>query len=353
MWPTWGIHETQVWKYLINLAYGVTTTRDPQTGTTDILTYADQVETGELLGPRIYSTGPGVFWEENFQSLDEARQALRRYSEFYHTNTIKQYMTGNRKQRQWVIMAAKELGLMPTTEGGLDFKMNLTEMLDGYPGHEHSYPIMPLARDAVELAARSGITYTPTLLVNYGGPWAENYFYERYDIHQNPKVLRFMPHEEIDSRAERRPWFRENQYVFPRIAAGAAAIVKAGGRVGLGGHSQMDGLGTHWELWALRSGGMPALDVIRVGTIFGAEAIGMARDLGSLEPGKLADLIVLDKNPLEDMKNTESIRLVMKNGRVYDGNDLTERWPRQRALSAFWWASEVPGGRADSRTGGQ
>jgi Tol biopolymer transport system component len=343
MWPTWGIHETQVWKYLINLAYGVTTTRDPQTSTTDILTYEDQVETGELIGPRIYSTGPGVFWDENFQSLDEARDALRRYSEFYHTNTIKQYMTGNRKQRQWTIMAAKELHLMPTTEGGLDFKMNLTEMLDGYPGHEHSYPIMPLFRDAVELAARSGITYTPTLLVNYGGPWAENYFYEHYDIHDNPKVKRFMPHEEIDTRAERRPWFRDNQYVFPRVAAGAAAILKAGGRVGLGGHSQMDGLGTQWELKALASGGMPAHDVLRVGTIMGAEAIGLAGDIGSLEPGKLADLIVLDKNPLDDIQNTQAIRFVMKNGRLYQGDDLTEQWPRQRALPPLWWSNWAPG----------
>jgi hypothetical protein len=342
MWPTWGIHETQVWKYLINLAYGVTTTRDPQTSTTDILTYQDQVETGELLGPRIYSTGPGVFWEENLQSLDDARDVLRRYSEFYHTNTIKQYLVGNRKQRQWVIMAAKELHLMPTTEGGLDFKMNLTEMLDGYPGHEHSYPIMPLARDAVELAARSGITYTPTLLVNYGGPDAENYFYERHDIHQDPKVKRFMPHEEIDIRAERRPWARDNQYVFSRIAAGAAAIVRAGGRVGLGGHSQMDGLGTHWELWALATGGMSPLEALRVGTLFGAQAIGVARDLGSLEPGKLADLVVLDKNPLADIHNTEAIRWVMKNGRLYDGEDLTERWPRHRPLPHLWWAEWAP-----------
>ena len=342
MWATWGIHQTQVWKYLINLAYGVTTTRDPQTATTDILTYADQVETGELLGPRVYSTGPGVFWDENFQSLDEARDALRRYSEYYHTNTIKQYMVGNRKQRQWVIMAAKELGLMPTIEGGLDFKMNLTAMLDGYPGHEHSYPIMPLARDAVELAARSGITYTPTLLVAYGGPFGEDYFYQRYDIHENPKVRRFMPHEEIDSRAERRPWVRDNQHVFSRIAAGAAAIMKAGGRVGLGGHSQMDGLGSHWEMWAWASGGMSSLEVLRIGTIFGAEAIGFGKDLGSLEPGKLADLIVLDKNPLENIKNTEAIAMVMKNGRLYQGDDLAERWPRKRELGQFWWSSYGP-----------
>jgi Tol biopolymer transport system component len=341
-WPTWGVHETQVWKYLANLAWGVTTTRDPQTATTDVLTYADLVETGEILGPRVFHTGPGVFWDENFQSLDDARQALKRYSEFYHINTIKMYMTGNRKQRQWVIMAAKELGLMPTIEGGLDFKMNLTAVTDGYPGHEHSYPIMPLYRDAVQLIAQSGITYTPTLLVSYGGPWSENFFYERYDIHENPKVRRFVPHEEIDQRAERRPWFRENQYVFPRIAGSANAILQAGGRVGLGGHGQLDGLGDHWELWAMAAGGMKPHDVLRVATVHGANAIGMEQDLGSLEPGKLADLIVLDANPLEDIHNTNSVRYVMKNGRLYEGETLNEIWPRQRALPRMWWWGTEP-----------
>ena len=341
-WPTWGIHETQVWKYLANLAWGVTTTRDPQTATTDVLTYADLVETGEILGPRVYHTGPGVFWDEDFKSLEDARQALRRYSEFYGINTIKMYMTGNRKQRQWVIQAAKELGLMPTIEGGLDFKMNLTAVIDGYPGHEHSYPIMPLYKDAVQLIAQSGITYTPTLLVAYGGPWAENYFYQHFDIHDNAKVRRFMPHEEIDQRAERRPWVRDNQHVFPRIAAGANSILQAGGRVGLGGHGQMDGLGDHWELWAMAAGGMKPHDVLRVATIHGANAIGMEQDLGSLEPGKLADLIVLDANPLEDIHHTNTVRYVMKNGRLYEGETLNEVWPRQRTLPRMWWWGSEP-----------
>lgn len=341
-WPTWGIHENQVWKYLANLAWGVTTTRDPQTATTDVLTYADLVETGEILGPRIFHTGPGVFWDEDFKSLDDTRNALRRYSEFYRINTIKMYMTGNRKQRQWVIMAAKELGLMPTIEGGLDFKMNLTAVTDGYPGSEHSYPIMPLYKDAVQLIAQSGITYTPTLLVSYGGPWSENYFYERNDIHDNAKVRRFVPHDEIDQRAERRPWFRDNQYVFPRIAASANSILKAGGHVGLGGHGQLDGLGDHWELWAMAAGGMSNHDVLRVGTIQGANAIGMEQDLGSLEPGKLADLIVLDANPLEDIHNTNTVRYVMKNGRLYEGETLNEIWPRQRTLPKMWWWGTEP-----------
>ncbi len=339
-WPAFGVHATQVWKYLANLAYGVTTTRDPQTSTTDVLTYADQVEAGALIGPRIYHTGPGVFGpyiEEPFASLDDVRNALKRYSEFYHTNTIKQYMAGNRKQRQWVIMAANEQKLMPTTEGGLDFKMNLTFALDGYPGHEHALPIMPLYKDVVELYAKSGITWTPTLLVSYGGPFSENYFYEHYDIHDMPKVRRFFPHAEIDGRAERRPWFRDNQYVFTRIAEGARKVVEAGGRVGLGGHGQMDGLGDHWELWAIASGGMKPHDVLRVATIFGAQAIGMDQDLGSLEPGKLADLIVLDQNPLDDIHNTTAIHYVMKNGRLYDGETLDEVYPRARKLEKQWW----------------
>ena len=341
-WPTWGIHETQVWKYLANLAWGVTTTRDPQTATTDVLTYSDLVETGEILGPRIFHTGPGVFWSEDFKSLEDTRLALKRYSDFYRINTIKMYMTGNRKQRQWVIQAAKELGLMPTIEGGLDFKMNLTAVIDGYPGSEHSYPIMPLYKDAVQLIAQSGITYTPTLLVSYGGPWSENFFYERYDIHDNAKVRRFVPHDEIDQRAERRPWFRESEYVFPRIAASANSILKAGGHIGLGGHGQMDGLGDHWELWAMAAGGMSNHDVLRVATIHGANAIGMEQDLGSVEPGKLADLIVLDANPLEDIHNTNTVRYVMKNGRLYEGETLNEIYPRQRPLPKMWWWGTEP-----------
>ena len=128
MWPAWGIHKTQIWEYLANLAYGVTTTRDPQTATTDMLSYRDMVEAGAMLGPRVFGTGPGVFSAENIQSLDDARDVLKRYSKFWDTKTIKQYMVGNRQKRQWVIMAAKEQQLTPTLEGGLDMKLNLTQV---------------------------------------------------------------------------------------------------------------------------------------------------------------------------------------------------------------------------------
>jgi hypothetical protein len=323
---------------MANLAYGVTTTRDPQTATTDVLSYGDLVETGDILGPRIYSTGPGVFWTDDIKSQEDARDVLRRYSEFYDTKTIKQYMAGDRKVRQWVIIAARELGLMPTSENGLDFKKNLTEAIDGYPGAEHSYPIVPLAKDAVELFARSGIVYTPTLLVSYGGPFGENYYYERFDILKDEKLRRWTPESEIAVRAYRRPaWFHESQYSFDELARQAAKIVAAGGKVGLGSHGQLQGLGAHWEIWAIASGGMPNHDVLRSATITGAEAIGLEKDLGSLEAGKLADLQVLDANPLERIENTNTLRFVMKNGRLYDAGTLAELWPRQREIPRPWW----------------
>jgi hypothetical protein len=348
--PPFGVHRSQVWEYMANLAYGVTTTRDPQTGSTDVLSYGDLVETGDILGPRIFSTGPGVFWSDDIRSLNDARDVLRRYTEFYRTNTIKQYMVGDRKVRQWVIMAARELGLTPTLEAGLDFKKNLTEAVDGYAGTEHSYPIAPLANDVVRLIAESGIVYTPTLLVLYGGPWAENYWYQRHDITRDAKLARFTPRAEIAARGLRRPgWWLENQYAHPLIAAQADKIIRAGGRVGVGSHGQLQGLGYHWEMWSLASGGTRPMDVLKAATVFGADAIGHGKDLGTLDAGKLADLVVLDANPLENIQHTNTVRYVMKNGRLYDGETLAEVWPRARALDRGWW---VAAGDAAARPAG-
>jgi len=339
-----GVHRAQNWSYVANLAFGVTTTRDPQTGTTDVLDYEDQVRAGQVLGPRIYSTGPGVFSGENIRNLDHARDVLSRYSEYFDTKTIKQYVAGNREQRQWIIQAAMEQRLMPTTEGSLDAEMGLTEAIDGYSGHEHSWPQFPLHSDVIRFFAYSGIAYTPTILVAYGGPWAENYYYATDDPHSSEKLHHFTPHSEIDAKALRRSdgWFLPEEHVFPLISETVDDLVEAGGRAGVGSHGQLQGLGYHWELWATAAGGMDPHRALRIATLMGADAIGLDQDLGSLEVGKLADLVVLSANPLDDIRNTNTVEYVMMNGRLYDANTLAEIHPTAGPAPTFYWNDTEP-----------
>jgi Tol biopolymer transport system component len=348
-WLITDIHSTQVWQYLTNLAYGMTLAHDVQTATTDILTYEDLVETGRMIGPRISHTGPGVFSRARVRDLDHARDILTRYKEHYGVNTFKMYMTGNREQRQWLIQAARELELMPTVEAGLQFKLNMTQVMDGYPGLEHSLPIAPLFEDVRELFRTTQTTYTPTLLVSYGGPWAEDYFFATEDVFGDARLRHFTPWEELESKASRRGgqggragWFHRDEHVFDRHAEFVKDLVEAGGRAGVGAHGQLHGIGYHWELWALQSGGLSEHDALRAATILGAEAIGFGNDLGSLEAGKLADLVVLDADPLEDIRNSASVRMVMKNGRLYDADTLDELWPEERSLPSFHWQRQEP-----------
>ena len=344
MWPPRGLHQTEIWQYMSNLAYGVTTTRDPQTSTPDVFAYADMVDIGMIPGPRIYATGPGVFSSSGIDDRDAAFKFIKRYKEAYRTNTLKQYVAGDRLVRQWIIEACKEYGITATIEGALDLKLNLTQMADGFSGQEHSFPIMPLYKDVVEFVVRTKTFYTPTTLVAYGAPWSENFYFENESPDKDAKLRRFIPGELLDTMSRRRSqWFLPEEYGHNRLGQQVAAIVHAGGRAALGSHGQMQGLGAHWETWDLGSGGLTAHETLRVVTLYGAEAIGLQRDLGSLEAGKLADLIVLDRNPLENLRNTNSIRYVMKNGELFEGDTLAEVWPAQKpAIKPFWADGEPP-----------
>ena len=324
------------WNIASHLAYGVTTTRNPSGGRGSFW-WQEMIEAGEVVGPRVYATAnPFTTNNVNIKSYEDALRAVRRYKE-QGAHSIKQYLQPRRIQRQWVRMAGEEVNITVTNEGAADLKADFTMALDGFSGIEHSLGIVPLYKDAIEVFAQSGITYTPTLIVGYGGPAGEGYWRAKWNMHDDEKLRRFTPHQSLDNEWRRKTVIVEEDYIIPLIARGVRDIVRAGGHAGLGSHGNEAGMGAQWETWMLASGGMTPMETLRVITLHGAEGIGFAQDLGSLEPGKLADLLVLDANPLDDIQNTNTIHYVVKNGVMYDGDTLDELWPEQRTFPKFPW----------------
>ncbi len=337
MRPQPDVFVDKVWSYAANLAYGVTTTRDPSIDSFTVFPYAEMVEAGIVLGPRIYSTGTAMTTRAvRIDSLEDARHHVRRYKR-HGAVFLKEYMQPRRIVRQWLVMAAQEEGIHITAEGGGELRLDLSLVLDGYTGFEHSLPVVPIYRDVIELIARAGTTYTPTLVVSYGGPFGQHYYRQKTDIHAMAKVRRFTPHEALDRVARRRRLIAEDDYHFPLIAKGAAEIFKRGGHIAVGAHGEQQGIGFHWELWMLAMGGLTPLETLRVATVEGAHALGFERDLGSITPGKIADLVVLDGNPLEDIHHTASVVYVIKNGFLYDADSMDQIWPEQKPFGPFYW----------------
>ena len=332
-----GVLDFEPWGPLENLAYGVTTGFDPSSLSIDMLAYEDMVDAGLVVGSRIHSTGPALFSYNRFESLPEVRAVLARNLQHYRTPNLKEYRTGNRRVRQWVAMAAREQGILPTCEGALALKLDLTQIQDGFAGNEHSLPVVPLYDDVVQLMARTGVSYVLTLMITHGGPEGQDYYITRDAPHDDPKFGRFAPHYVVDIKFLQRTWRDPREYLFPRVAESAAKVVRAGGLLGVGSHGEVPGLGFHWEMQAHAAGGMTPHEVLRAATLGSATTIGRAAEFGSVETGKYADLVILDRDPLADVANTLSIRSVMKNGRLYDGNTLDEVWPRQRPLPTPWF----------------
>lgn len=331
----------QPWGFAARLADGVTTSFDPSTLSIDMFAYEDLLDAGLITGSRVPSTGMAMFSFNRLASVQDARALLSRYRDHYRTHNVKQYLIGNRRQRQWLIQAAAEMGMMPTTEGSLALKLDLTQIMDGYSGNEHSLAT-PLYDDVVQLVARSGTSYDGTLQIKNGGPAAQDDFVIRDRPLTDPKFMRFRPYSMAAGIALTRPWTEPRTFLYPQMAADTARIERAGGVVGMGSHGEIPGPGFHWELEAHVQGGMTPMEALRAGTLGSALAIGRAAEFGSIEPGKFADLLILNANPLADIRNSRALDVVIKNGRLYDANTLDEIWPRHRGFEQPWFAGDAP-----------
>lgn len=336
-----GILAQASWPLMANLAYGVTTSHDPSNDTETVFSNIELLRAGEKLGPRLFSTGTILYGAEgSFKAVvttyEDALAHLRRMKAV-GAFSVKSYNQRRRDARQMIIKAARELEMEVVPEGGALLYNNMTMVMDGHTGVEHALPVPVVYDDVQRLFAASSSGYTPTELVAYGGLWGENWFYQHYNVWEDQHLLAFTPRGDVDARSRRRLLAPEDDFNHIHAAEGAKAVADAGGLVNLGAHGQLQGLGAHWELWSFVQGGMTPLEALAVGTINGARYLGLDRDLGSLEPGKLADLVVLDANPLDDITNSDDIGMVMLNGRLYDAATLNEIAPRERARLPLPW----------------
>jgi len=348
-----GILAQTSWPLAANLAYGVTTSHDPSNATETVFTNAELIRAGRKLGPRLFSTGTILYGAETpfkavVETYDDALSHLRRMKAV-GAFTVKSYNQQRRDARQMIIKAARELRMMVVPEGGSLVYMNMTMVHDGHTGIEHSLPVPRLYKDVVSLLARSRTGYTPTMIVGYGGLSGEYYWYQHFNVWENERLLRFVPEEDVVARSRRRTMAAEDDFNHVLIGRGAKQVLDAGGLVQLGAHGQLQGLGAHWELWMFEQGGMTPLEALRCATINGAVYLGIDGDVGSLEKGKLADLVVLDRNPLEAIRNSDSINMVMLNGRLYDARTLDEIGNTPRKRGRFPWELAASPALAGSR----
>ncbi len=339
----YGLTPEKHWPLYANLAFGVTTVHDPSALSETIFSMAEMVKAGEMTGPRIFSTGIILYGADGdfkavINNLEDAKSALRRTKAFGATS-VKSYNQPRREQRQQIMQAARALDMNVVPEGGSTFFHNMNMIVDGHTGIEHNIPVAPVYKDIETLWSNSNTGYTPTLIVNYGGINGEYYFYDKDNVWENERLLTFTPRHIVDARSRHRTKIPDEEYKNGPILVSETVkkLTDLGVKVNLGAHGQLQGLGAHWELWLLQMGGMTNMEALQAATINGAEYIGMGREIGSLEEGKLADLIVMDENPLEDIRNSESVIYTMVNGRLYDAETMNEIGHEPKKRTQFYW----------------
>ncbi|MCT8125915.1 PD40 domain-containing protein [Alishewanella sp. BS5-314] len=336
------ITPQQNWQNYAALTFGVTSIHDPSNDTREIFSASELQRSGQIVGPRIFSTGTilygaeGAGYTSHIDSLDDARFHLTRLHKV-GAFSVKSYNQPRRNQRQQVIQAARELNMMVVPEGGSLMQHNLTMIVDGHTTIEHALPAARVYQDIKQLWQASGTAYTPTLNVAYGGIWGENYWYDKTEVWKHPRLSRYVPMDQLAPRSMRRPTAPEHHYNHFNVVKTANELKEVGVVANIGAHGQREGLGAHWEIWMFAQGGMTALEALRTATLNPAITFGMDHQLGSIEVGKLADLIVINGDPLQDIRVSDQVIYTMVNGRLFDAETMHEIGLRERQRQPFYF----------------
>ncbi|MCC6926020.1 amidohydrolase family protein [Novosphingobium sp.] len=330
------------WAEMVNLALGVTTRHDPSSSATTVFPALEMVRAGKLIGPRSFSTAEIVYGAKapdvyaQIDSYDDALAHVRRLKA-QGAHSIKNYNQPRREQRQQVTRAALAEGMRSVAEGGSLYGFDMTLIADGNTTVEHNLPLGVFYEDVLQFFSQSKTGYTPTLVVTYGGPAGDPYWRSHTEVWKHPLLQKHEPAAALTAGSARREIAPEEDYRDGESAREAAKLARRGVPVAIGAHGQEPGIAAHWELWSFVRGGMSPVEALRAGTIESARSLGYDADIGSLEPGKLADLVVLDADPTKDIRNSDKISKVMINGRLYDAATLNEELTGTRKRPAYWW----------------
>ncbi|HWM28845.1 MAG TPA: amidohydrolase family protein, partial [Woeseiaceae bacterium] len=336
-----AIIPEQNWSAYATLAFGVTTVHDPSNDAVEVFAASEMQRTGQILAPRIFSTGDVVYGAKStsfaeINSIDDARAHVRRLKA-QGAMSIKNYNQPRRDQRQQVAVAAREENLLVVPEGASLYHMDLSMVADGNSSIEHNLPQEMLYDDVLQFWSQTNVAYTPTLVVTYGGLSGETWWYQETDVWKHPILSKFVPPDILRPRSIRRLSAPYSEYHHSQSAATAKLLADRGVLVSIGAHGQREGLASHWEIWSFVQGGMSPLQALRAATATPAEALGFDDDLGTLEAGKLADLVVIDADVLADIYHSDKISMVMLNGRLYDAATLNEMVTGDRKTAPFYW----------------
>ena len=339
------LQPRQNWMQHANLAFGVTTIHDPSNDNWAFFSAAELQRAGQTLAPRMFSTGrilygalsPGA--TAKIDSYEDAEFHVRRQRD-HGAISVKSYNYLRRDQRQQVLEAGRKLDVLVVPEGGMRLEQNLSQIVDGHTGIEHALSIQLIYDDIRQLWSQTEVVYSPTFGVAYGGLMGEEYWYDRTEVWKNERLMTYTPKSVVHPRSIRRPTAPDEHYNHIHVAEQARKLNELGVPVVIGAHGQLAGLAAHWEVWMMVQGGFTPFQALRGATIDGARYFGMDAEIGSIEPGKLADLVVIDGNPLDDIRSSENVTWTMLNGRLYDAANMNQVAPTATERQPFFFEQE-------------